>query len=44
MKISVIGGDLRLVKLAISLAEDKNEVYTFGMENSNEIENNKEIV
>ena len=44
MKISVIGGDLRLVKLAISLAEDKNEVYTFGMENSNEIEDNKEII
>lgn len=44
MKISVIGGDLRLVKLAISLTEDKNEVYTFGMENSNEIEDNKEIV
>lgn len=44
MKISVIGGDLRLVKLAMSLAEDKNEVYTFGMENSNEIEDNKEII
>ena len=31
-KISVIGGDLRIIKLAKMLAEDGNKVYTYGME------------
>ena len=37
MKFSIIGGDLRLVNLAKLLANDKNEVFVFGMEKSEEI-------
>ena len=42
-KISVIGGDLRISKLAIMLAEDGNHVSVYGMEKSNEIEENTKI-
>ncbi len=42
-KISVIGGDLRISKLAIMLAEDDNEISVYGMEKSNEIEENSTI-
>ena len=44
MKISVIGGDLRLSNLAKMLAIDTNEVSVFGMENANEIMENKDII
>ncbi len=44
MKFSIIGGDLRLVNLAKLLANDKNEVYVFGMEKSEEIEKDKGII
>ena len=44
MKISVIGGDLRLSNLAEMLAIDTNEVSVFGMENVNEIMDNKDII
>lgn len=44
MKISVIGGDLRLSNLAEMLAIDTNEVSVFGMENANEIMDNKDII
>lgn len=46
MKISVIGGDLRIVKLSQIYAKEKNTVYTYGMEkyfnqnNQIEIDNN----
>lgn len=43
-KISVIGGDLRISKLAIMLAEDDNEISVYGMEKSNEIEENPTII
>lgn len=44
MKFSVIGGDLRLSNLAEMLAIDTNEVSVFGMENVNEIMDNKDII
>lgn len=44
-KISIIGGDLRMVKLAKNLAKDEDIVYVYGMEKSHELEeNNIEIV
>ena len=43
MKIAVIGGDLRLIKLAIMLSNEKNMVYVFAMEESSEINNNANI-
>ena len=43
MNFSVIGGDLRLSKLAKKLADDKNDVYTYGMENAKEIIDDKRI-
>ena len=44
MKFSIIGGDLRLVNLAKMIADDKNEVYVFGMEKSKEIEEDNRII
>ena len=32
MKFAIIGGDLRIVKLAEMLAKENNEVYVFGLE------------
>ena len=43
MKFSVIGGDLRLSKLAIMLKKDGEDVQVFGMENEKEILKEKEI-
>ena len=43
MKFSIIGGDLRLANLAKLLANDKNEVCVFGMDKSEEIEEDKKI-
>ena len=40
-KLAVIGGDLRIAKLAIMLANDGNEVYVYGLEKSEEIKNKK---
>ena len=37
---SVIGGDLRIIKLAKMLAEDGNNVYTYGMEKAEELKEN----
>ena len=31
-KLAVIGGDLRIAKLAIMLANDGNEVYVYALE------------
>ena len=36
---TIIGGDLRIVKLAKMLAKDGNNVFTFGMEESEELKN-----
>ena len=48
-KISIIGGDLRMVKLAQMLEQDGNEVTTYGMEkaeltNIKKVEDIKEVV
>lgn len=43
MKFAIIGGDLRIVKLADMLEKDNNEVYIYGLENSEEIKNNLKI-
>ncbi len=36
-KFSIIGGDSRIVELAIILAKEKNTVYTYGLENANKL-------
>ena len=41
---SIIGGDLRIIKLAKMLAEDGNNVYTYGMEKAEELKENKNIM
>ena len=43
-KLAVIGGDLRIAKLAIMLANDGNEVYVYGLEKSEEIKRQKNII
>lgn len=42
-KISIIGGDLRLVYLAELFQMENLEVYTYGLERSNKLQNNKLI-
>ena len=44
MRYSIIGGDLRLVNLAKQFADDKCEVFVFGMENSEKIEEDRRII
>ena len=41
---AVIGGDLRISTLAKLLAEDGNNVFVYGMENANFIEENTKII
>ena len=41
---AVIGGDLRIVKLAKMLADDGNKVYTYGLENAEELKGNPNII
>lgn len=41
---SVIGGDLRIVKLIKILAKDRNTVYIYGIENVEELTDNKSII
>lgn len=43
-KFAVIGGDLRIIKLAKMLAEDGNIVYTFGLEEAEELKNKENII
>lgn len=43
-KLAIIGGDLRIAKLAIMLANDGNEVYVYGLEKSEEIKKQKNII
>lgn len=42
-KVSIIGGDLRLVYLASLWKMDGFDVYTYGLENSKELQNNLSI-
>lgn len=41
---SIIGGDLRIIKLAKMLADDGNTVYTFGLEKAEELKDYKNII
>ena len=41
---TIIGGDLRIIKLAKMLANDGNKVFTFGMEQSDELKKCKDII
>ena len=36
---AIIGGDLRIIKLAKMLAKDGNKVYTYGLEKAEELKN-----
>ena len=42
-KFLVLGGDFRYVELAQMLAKDQNKVITYGLEKSEEINENNEI-
>ena len=41
---AMIGGDLRTIKLAKMLAEEGNTVYTYGLEQAEELKEIKNIV
>ena len=43
-KIAIIGGDLRIVSLAKMFAKENYEVYTYGLENAEEIKNMENII
>lgn len=43
-KIAIIGGDLRIVKLATMLAKDGNEIYVYGLEKSEDIKGIANII
>ena len=42
-KIAIIGGDLRTVKLTEMLANDENEIYTYGLELAENLKDNVKI-
>lgn len=42
-KIAVVGGDLRIIKLAEMLAKDNFEVYVFGLDKVQDIKENEKI-
>ena len=41
---AIIGGDLRMIKLARMLANDEKKVYIYGLEKAEELENIKNII
>lgn len=41
--VSIIGGDLRIVRLAKMLKDEGFNVYTYGLENANDIQDDNEI-
>lgn len=41
---AIIGGDLRIIKLAKMLAEDGNKVYTYGLEKAEELKGIENII
>lgn len=43
-KIAIIGGDLRIVTLAKMFAKENYEVYTYGLENAEDIKNEINII
>lgn len=44
MKFAIIGGDLRIVKLAEMLANEQNTVFVYGLEKAEDINNNFNII
>ena len=44
MNFSIIGGDLRIVKLAQMLAQDENKVYTYGLEKAEELKEKENVI
>ena len=43
-KFAIIGGDLRIIKLAEMLANEENEIYVYGFEKSEDIKNKNNII
>ena len=43
MKFAIIGGDLRIIKLAKMLAREQNEIFIYGLEKAEELKNNPNI-
>ena len=43
-KFTIIGGDLRIIKLAKMLVKDGNKVYTYGLEKAEELKNTENII
>ena len=41
---AVIGGDLRMIKMAKMLAKDGNIIYTYGLEKADELKNTENII
>ena len=41
---AIIGGDLRIIKLAKMLADEGNVVYTFGLEKAEELKGHENII
>ena len=41
---SIIGGDLRTIKLAKMLANEGNKIYTYGLEKAEELKDNSNII
>lgn len=44
MKFAIIGGDLRIVKLADMLAKEENEIYIYGLEKAEDLKNKNNII
>lgn len=44
MKFAIIGGDLRIIRLAEMLAKDSHEVYTYGLEKAKELKDIQNII
>lgn len=43
MKFAIIGGDLRIIKLAVMLSKEQNEIFAYGLEKAEELKNNPNI-
>ena len=43
-KIAIIGGDLRMIKLAKLLAKEEKIIYTYGLETAEEIKEQEKII
>ena len=41
---TIIGGDLRIIKLAKILAEENNTIYTYGLEKVEELKQKENII